>query len=150
VPHPEVVVSEMHRVTSTGGEVFLCENDVSLVRLDPPCAAFDEAWLAFQTYQRRLGGDASIGRRLYRLLRQAGFDRVELSVQPEVHWYGSPAFEPWVRNLEGNLASAHDGLLTAGLVSADGYAAAVNELRALLTDRTASATFMWNRARAVR
>ena len=41
--------------------VAVCENDVSLMRLDPPCGAFEHVWAIFQQYQRDLGGDALIG-----------------------------------------------------------------------------------------
>jgi ubiquinone/menaquinone biosynthesis C-methylase UbiE len=147
---PEAALREMRRVTRPGGHVAACENDTSLVRLDPPCPAFDSAWEKFQLHQRALGGDSLIGRRLYRLFRNAGFDQIELSVQPEVHWHGSLLFVPWVRNLVGNLDSARSAMVASGLATPGDFTAAVAELHALLADRTASAHFMWNRARAVR
>jgi ubiquinone/menaquinone biosynthesis C-methylase UbiE len=96
VAAPEKVLNEMRRVTRRGGRVAVCENDISLLRLDPPCPAFEAVWLAFQQHQSNLGGDGLIGRRLYRLFRQAGFAWVELSVQPEVHWHGSAGFVGWI------------------------------------------------------
>jgi ubiquinone/menaquinone biosynthesis C-methylase UbiE len=62
VKHPDVVVSEMRRVVRPGGRVAVCENDVTLIRFDPPCPAFDRAWEMFQRYQAALGGDGAIGR----------------------------------------------------------------------------------------
>ena len=99
VKQPEQVVAEMRRVTRPGGSIAVMENDTSLVRFDPPCPAFQAIWTVFSRYQWQLGGDAFIGRRLYRLLQMAGWTQIELSLQPEVHWSGSPGFRPWVENL---------------------------------------------------
>ena len=105
-------------------------------------------WDRFREYQRTLGGDALIGRRLHRLFRQAGFQSVELSVQPEVHWHGSPLFGPFVRNIIGNVESARDGLVESGLCDSGRISEAVDELGALPACADASGQFMWNRAMA--
>jgi ubiquinone/menaquinone biosynthesis C-methylase UbiE len=144
VSRPDVVLSEMRRVVRPGGRVAVCENDISLMRLDPPCPAFDRAWDLFLRYQATLGGDAVIGRRLYRLFRDAGLTQIELSVQPEVHWYGSPGFAAWVGNIIGNLESARRGIDEAVLNHA------VAELNSLIEREDASSVFVWNRARGIR
>jgi SAM-dependent methyltransferase len=150
VSGPAAVVSEMRRVTRPGGRVAALENDISLVRVDPPCPAFDMVWEAFQRLQRQLGGDAHVGRRLYRLFRDAGLTQIELSVQPEIHWHGSPGFTAWIRNLIGNVESARRGLIQAGLCDTGRIDGAVAELAALLENDRASAPFVWNRAVGVR
>jgi SAM-dependent methyltransferase len=150
VADPERVLREMHRVARPAGLVAVCENDVSLLRFDPPCPAFDRAWETFTRYQSTLGGDGLIGRRLYRLFRGAGFADVELSVQPEVHWHGSPGYVAWVQNIIGNLESARHGMLDAGAISVRDLNAAVDELEHLKTDSAGSAVFVWNRAMGVR
>jgi hypothetical protein len=140
----------MRRALRPGGSIAVLENDITLVRFDPPCPLFEEAWRAFGELQQRLGGDGSIGRRLFRLLHAAGFSAIELSFQPEAHWYGSAAFEPWVRNIVGNVASARDALIETGLCTADLVDTAMAELSALIERPDASAGFVWNRARARR
>jgi SAM-dependent methyltransferase len=144
VEHPDLVVREMRRVVRPGGRVAVCENDVTLIRFDPPCPAFDRAWEMFQRYQASLGGDGAIGRRLFRLFQGAGLTSIELSVQPEVHWQGSPGFVAWVRNIIGNLESARRGLDPAALD------AAVAELASLAQRPDASSVFVWNRAVGIR
>jgi SAM-dependent methyltransferase len=150
VTDPEAVVREMRRAARPGGRVTACENDISLLRLDPPCPAFDRIWTAFADYQRRLGGDALIGRRLYRLFRSAGFSAVELSIQPEVHWHGSPGFAPSIENTIGNVESGRQGLVETGLASGAQIDDGLGELRALLGNTDASTLFTWNRALAIR
>jgi hypothetical protein len=122
------------------------ENDTSLIRFDPPCLRFDEVWAAFSELQRQLGGDSFIGRRLFGLLTRTGFRRVDLSVQPEVHWHGSPGWVAWIENIVGNIASARAALVERGVSSEAAIEDAVAELRALVGRRDASATFVWNRA----
>jgi ubiquinone/menaquinone biosynthesis C-methylase UbiE len=150
VADPESVLREMKRVVRKGGRVAVCENDISLLRLDPECPAFERAWDAFQRHQHNLGGDSHIGRRLYRLFQRAGLANVELSVQPEVHWHGSVGFSGWIENILGNIASAQQGLVESGLCDREQLNAAVAELNGLLENSQASSCFFWNRAIAVR
>jgi ubiquinone/menaquinone biosynthesis C-methylase UbiE len=150
VADPLQVLREMRRVTRAGGRVAACENDVSLFRVDPPCPVFEKVFAAFQQLQATLGGDSLVGRRLYRLFREAGFSHVELSVQPEIHWYGSPGFAPWIRNIIEIVEGAREGLVKAGLSDGNEISAAVAELVAVSERDDASSTFVWNRALALR
>jgi SAM-dependent methyltransferase len=150
VSDPPKVLSEMRRVVRPGGRVAACENDISLVRLDPPCPTFEDVWHAFQQYQRSLGGDSLIGRRLYRLFCGAGFSRIELSVQPEIHWHASVGFRSWIQNLIGNIESARHGLVTSGLCDREQFQKAIAELEDLFGKAEASSCFIWNRAIAIR
>ncbi|HEY7170799.1 MAG TPA: methyltransferase domain-containing protein [Vicinamibacterales bacterium] len=150
VADPLQVVREMRRVTRPGGRVAACENDVSLFRVDPPCRAFDTVFAAFQQLQVTLGGDSLVGRRLYRLFREAGLSQIELSVQPEVHWHGSPGFAPWLRNIIGIIEGAREGLLNSGLCDDAEISAAIAQLIAVSKRDDASSIFVWNRAVAIR
>ena len=150
VADPVRVLAEMRRVARAGGRVAAMENDISLVRLDPPCPAFDSVWSAFATHQRQIGGDGLIGRRLYRLFREAGLSQIELSVQPELHWHGSPGFAPWLENLAGNVRSGQRGLIESGLCSQEQIERALAELLTLKSRDDGSFSFVWNRAMAPR
>jgi len=150
VAEPERVLREMRRVARPGGRVAVCENDISLLRFDPPCPAFERAWDTFITFQTSLGGDGLIGRRLFRLFRQAGFSDIELSVQPEIHWHRSPGYGAWLHNIIGNLESARRGLLEARLITERDLDEGVNDLERLKARDDGSSVFVWNRAMARR
>lgn len=146
VADPERVVHELRRVVRPGGRVALCENDISLLHLDPPCPLFEQIWSDFARYQSLLGGDALIGRRLFRLLRNAGFDDVQVSVQPELHVHGTPHFASWIENLAGNIEGARAGLVASSVCEELHIERALGELRGLLAQKDASSLFVWNRA----
>jgi SAM-dependent methyltransferase len=150
VADPGVVLAEMRRVLRPGGCVAVMENDVTLVRFDPPCPVFESIWGSFAAAQHELGGDALIGRRLYRLLHQAGFTRIELSVQPEVHWHGSPGWSAWVTNIIGNVQSARGALIDRGHSTEPAIDKAVDELQALIGRPDGSSLWIWSRARGTK
>ncbi|MBL8829967.1 MAG: methyltransferase domain-containing protein [Planctomycetaceae bacterium] len=150
VARPEVVLREAHRVLKPGGRFCTQENDILVSVLDPECAAFEQLWRQFTILQQRLGGDARVGKRLLPLLQQAGFTSIKLSIQPEVHWSGSPGFEPWIDNLLGNVVGAADHLVATGLATPPEIAAATQELQQFKQRPDATAWFYWNRAEGVK
>ncbi len=150
VADPEAVLNEMRRVLRDNGRIVAMENDISAMRYDPPSAAFDEVWNAFAELQRRIGGDGLIGRKLFRMLRHAGFRDIELSIEPEVHWAGSPGFEAWIENQLGNLRGGYDALIESGLASRERIDEAIADLAALGMRDDASAIFYWNRAKGIK
>jgi hypothetical protein len=136
----------MKRVLRPGGKLYVVENDVTLNRLHPTMPAFEQVWsVDIPALQARLGGDARIGSRLYALLMEAGFRGIELSVQPEVHWFGSEGFRPWVQNLAGIIRGAIGGLIEMGVPEAR-IKAAQGELESFLEKQNASAVFHFGRA----
>jgi SAM-dependent methyltransferase len=83
VPIPEQIVSEAVALARPGGSVAFHEVDWAAMVCDPP----DHAWTAlvelFVSYTKMNGIDLFIGRKLPRLLRDAGL--VEVRVNPIVH-----------------------------------------------------------------
>jgi hypothetical protein len=140
----------MQRVLKPGGKAFLQENNILLHVTDPDCPAFDHLWLQFAKLQRQMGGDGEIGKRLFGLMRQAGFADVALSIQPEIHPYGSPGFAPWIENLLHIAQSKRDELVGRGLATHEEFTHGRAELAACLQNSNACAYFYWNRAIGVK
>ena len=84
VANPLHVLREMHRVLKPEGKVFIEENNILVLVLYPDCPHFDAVWRQFARLQEQLGGDALIGKKLLPLLKTAGFQRIALSVAPEI------------------------------------------------------------------
>ena len=151
VADPVQVLREARRVLRFGGRLLAQENDISLVRHDPPTPAFYKVWDAFARLQARLGGDALIGRKLCRLFSEAGFEStLALSSQPEIYWQGHPGFGPWIENLAGNIRSGQTRLVEMALATQEEISAALANLQAVAAHPHGSTWFYWNRAMATR
>jgi len=82
VPQPEQIVAEMAELVRPGGIVALYESDYSGFICDPPLPAWDEVIDLLRTYSSRNGIDPFIGRKISRLLREAGL--IDIQVVPIV------------------------------------------------------------------
>jgi SAM-dependent methyltransferase len=90
VPEPEQIVAEMVALVRPGGMVALHEADYVSHLCDPPHPAWSRLMQAMETYAQRNGIDLFIGRRVPRLLREAGLVEVQthplVSLHPLGHW----------------------------------------------------------------
>ncbi len=150
VANPLLVLKEMSRVLKPGGKAFVQENNIFVTTFDPDCPHFEALWRQFAVLQQLLGGDALIGKKLFRLFGEAGFANISLSIQPEVHWHGSPDFRLWVENLINNIRPAERQLMAKGLATAEDILKGKQDLEDLLVNTSASAFFYWNRAKGLK
>jgi len=82
---PEQVVEEMVSLLRPGGVIASHEADYLPHMCDPPSPAWDRLFEIFQAYTRAKGVDLFVGRRIHRMLRDAGIG--ELQVNPVIHVY---------------------------------------------------------------
>lgn len=90
VPSPGQIVSEAVALVRPGGSVAFHEVDWVAVICDPPLPAWTALLELFVTYTQKNGIDLFIGRKLPRLLRDAGLVQVHTHAIVHVHPPGDP------------------------------------------------------------
>jgi len=85
VAEPEITIREFFRVLRPGGVVGLRSPDWGGFVLAPPDPAEDDALAFYQRLQHAKGGDTEVGRKLGRLLAQAGFKEVRMDAEYECY-----------------------------------------------------------------
>lgn len=146
VREPLLVLREVYRVLKKGGQFFTQENNIAMTVYHPACLIFEDIWQRFIALQDRLGGDALIGKKLYMLLKQAGFGQVSLSIAPQVHSFEDVNFDAWITNIIGNVESGRNKLMEEKMATNEEISAAIEELEAFRENELASTIFYWNRA----
>lgn len=145
-----VVLSKIFRVLKAGGRLFVQENNILIYALYPDCPSYSVVLRKFADLQSQMGGDAEIGKKLFSLMKRAGFGSIHLSIGPEVHHYDMPTFDPWIVNSLEILKGARNRLAALDGVSESLVEAAIAELDDLRKNPYASAYFYWNRASGIK
>jgi SAM-dependent methyltransferase len=115
VPRPEEIVREMVALVRPGGWVASLEADWLTHICDPPLPAWSRLIDAFVANCAAHGIDPFIGRRVHRLLRDAGV--VDIEIDPVCHAYPlGHDRRPILHDFIGNV---RDALLAADLVHAE-------------------------------
>jgi SAM-dependent methyltransferase len=125
---PELAVAQMVRAVRQGGRVVLCDDDHDLLRLDPPAPAVARLWEAYQRTYVEHGNDPWIGRRLPRLLHDAGAKPVRNTWVFFGSCAGAPDWRTVIANCRGIFTGARPAIL-ARLAESD-FEAALAELDA--------------------
>ena len=130
---PARALASLRRVLRRDGTITVIEGDHGSCYFHPETEAALHAWRGLVLAQAKLGGDSLIGRRLYPLLRGAGF-RV-LSVSPRMVYVDAsrPALvDGFVRKtITAMVEGARENALRFGVADAATFDRGVADLRAL-------------------
>lgn len=130
LPDPASVVRAMVRAARPGGRIVLEDDDHDLLRLWPEPDGVMAAWAAYQATYRRNGCDPLIGRKLPRMLHDAGAEPSRTTWIFFGACAGDPVFPSVVANLHGVLAGARGAVLATGSIQADAFDRALEGLLA--------------------
>ena len=125
---PADALQEMRALLRPGGILAVEDGDFNALFCDPPLPAFDRWVELYQAAGERHDADFGIGRRLYQLVRAAGFDSAEVALAQPVFVRGEAKRLP-----EWTLAESANALIEAQLTTS----AEIRELVAALAAFTA-------------
>ena len=128
VQNPEQILSEMVRIARPGGVVAVQEPDASAWNCDPPHPVFDILRGAILSAYRRTGKDFSIGRRIARMLKDAGLVDVHVRATARVTHAGE-YYQTFLLTVAGLVRQV---IVKAGELTADEFESYTAALRAHL------------------
>jgi len=127
---PEGALERLAAVLRPGGSITVIEGDHGSAFFHPASEAADRAISCLVESQARLGGDALIGRRLYPLLTEAGFEDVRVSPRFVYADGSSPEMvDGFTRNtFTAMVQGAREKALEMDLATAEEFDAGVRDL----------------------
>ncbi|MFN0122576.1 MAG: class I SAM-dependent methyltransferase [Blastocatellia bacterium] len=125
---PLAVVRAMTRAVRPGGRIVLEDDDHDVLRLWPEPPGFAALWRAYQQSYQHLGNDPVIGRRLVALLVEAGAQPVRNAFVFFGSCTGEAHFPHYFANLIGVINTGRETVVSAGLLGAAQFDAAIAAL----------------------
>jgi SAM-dependent methyltransferase len=128
---PVEALSMLNTVLKPGGTITVIEGDHGSTYFHPESAAADAAIQCLVSLQREAGGNALIGRRLYPLIVDAGFDAVRVS--PRMVYVDSSRPDLVDGFTRKTFIAMIDGIrepaIAAGLIDRERFDAGIDDLR---------------------
>lgn len=112
--HPARAVAPMVRAARPGGRIVLIDDDHSLMRFEPDPLGMRDLWDDYCALYERLGKDPWIGRKLVKLLADAGARPQRVAWIQYGGCSGQPSFPGLVENLAQVLEGVRAPLVEAG------------------------------------
>ena len=130
LPDPAAALAGLRPLLRPGGTITVIEGDHGSVYFHPENRAARAAISCQVELQRRAGGDAMIGRRLYPLLAKAGFEAVRVSPRMVYVDASKPDLvEGFIRRtFTAMIEGVRDSAVAAGLTTPDAFDAGTRAL----------------------
>jgi SAM-dependent methyltransferase len=141
---PAEALARLDRLLKPGGTITVIEGDHGSAYFHPDSAAAHDAIGCLVELQRRAGGDALIGRRVYPLLVDAGFDAVHVSARMVYVDASRPDLVDGFtrKTFTAMIEGVREPAIAAGLVDPDRFDAGIRDLhRTTEADGTFCYTF---------
>ncbi|MFN8489524.1 MAG: methyltransferase domain-containing protein [Caldilineaceae bacterium] len=118
--HPVAALQALKAMLRPGGSITVIEGDHGSTYFHPDSAAAHQAIQCQVELQRRAGGNANIGRELYPLLHQAGFEQISVSPRMVYVDDSRPALVEGFtkRTFTAMIEGVRTAALTAGIIDA--------------------------------
>ncbi|MDR3569233.1 MAG: methyltransferase domain-containing protein [Syntrophobacteraceae bacterium] len=128
---PLAVLCEMRRVTRPGGLIAIIDVDDEIMVSDPPEPQhITDFRKAIRTLQSLRGGDRLIGHRLYRLMREAGLEAIQVMVIPFVGLGLQQGRRPEIEAFKiERLLRERNELIASEIMTDQDFTAALSELQ---------------------
>ena len=130
LPNPAATLAAMRLLLRPGGTITVIEGDHGSTYFHPESEAAHAAIACQVELQRRAGGDAMIGRRLYPLLAKAGFESVRVSPRMVYVDASKPELvEGFIRcTFTAMIEGVRERALAAGLITPSAFDAGTRAL----------------------
>ncbi|MEM1270778.1 MAG: methyltransferase domain-containing protein [Bacteroidota bacterium] len=141
---PVAALQAVMRLVRAGGTVTVIEGDHGSTYFHPDSSAARAAVQCQVELQRRAGGDANIGRRLYPIMADAGLEDVRVSPRTVYADGSRPAWAEGFtrRTFTAMIEGVRRPAVEAGLMTAEAFDAGIRDLyRTAESDGTFSYTF---------
>lgn len=150
LPDPESALRRLSLHLAPGGTLTAIEGDHASFLCHPPSLEADRAIACLVELQRRAGGDANIGRRLYPLISAAGYQDVRVEPIPVYADLSLPRIaDGFTRNtFNAMVAGVEESALRAELITPEAWRQGLDALERAAASGTAFYCFF--RARAIR
>lgn len=131
---PVKTVSELARVTKSGGLVAVSDNDDGIVISYPHSPKFHHIWSKFGQRSRESGENRYIGRELYSILSQAGLNSVQIYPFPVYATQETPEIARMIVSVPMQIiANSKDDMVEEGWFSDEEYEEMVKEVERALS-----------------